>query len=370
MSASDKIRRLRAAYSRQTMTLLDVYDLTTRFATTRGDLVAVDAVSLALDRGETVGIVGESGSGKSILVRSIMNILPRNAIVEPESRIILDGRNVRDLTLAEARHFFGVEIAIVFQDPTTSLNPVKKIGTQLTEPIRYHLRLDRSAARARAVELLERVGIPEPVRRMGQYPHELSGGMRQRVMIAIAISCRPKVLIADEPTTALDVTVQKQILDLLQHLQEELGMAMILMTHDLGVVAGRTDRIGVMYAGRLVEMAPTRELFSTPRHPYTVALMESIPRIELPSHTPLRPIPGRPPDMTAPPPGCKFAARCSHAQPRCLQDDPGLIAIDGAAHQYCCFYPAGSEEGDAALLRNVEAGRNAAGLDLEAEPVS
>jgi peptide/nickel transport system ATP-binding protein len=325
------------------MTLLTVHDLTTRFATTRGDLVAVDSVSLALDPGETLGIVGESGSGKTVLVRSIMNILPRTAIVEPESRIILDGRNVRELTLAEARHFFGVEIAMVFQDPTTSLNPVKKIGTQLTEPLRYHLKLDRSAARARAVELLERVGIPEPARRMGQYPHELSGGMRQRVMIAIAISCRPKLLIADEPTTALDVTVQKQILDLLQQLQEETDMAMILMTHDLGVVAGRTDRIGVMYAGRLVEMAPTHELFARPEHPYTVALMESIPRIELPSHTPLHSIPGRPPDMVSPPPGCRFAPRCPNAQPRCSEDDPGLVTIDGETHQYCCFYPVGSE---------------------------
>jgi peptide/nickel transport system ATP-binding protein len=352
------------------MTLLEVHDLTTRFATTRGDLVAVDAVSLALDRGESLGIVGESGSGKTVLVRSIMNILPRDTIVEPGSRIVLDGRNVRELTLAEARHFFGVEIAMVFQDPTTSLNPVKKIGTQLSEPLRYHLKLDRSAARARAVELLERVGIPEPVRRMGQYPHELSGGMRQRVMIAIAISCRPKLLIADEPTTALDVTVQKQILDLLAQLQGDTGMAMILMTHDLGVVAGRTDRIGVMYAGRLVEMAPTGELFARPRHPYTVSLMESIPRIELPSHTPLHPIPGRPPDMVSPPPGCRFAPRCSHAQPRCLEDDPGLITIDGAAHQYCCFYPVGSAEGEDARRRNLEAGRNAAGLDLAAEPVS
>ena len=352
------------------MTLLEVHDLTTRFTTAHGDLVAVDTVSLRLDRGETLGIVGESGSGKTVLVRSIMNILPRNAIVEPRSRIFLDGRNVRELTLAEARHFFGVEIAMVFQDPTTSLNPVKKIGTQLSEPLRYHLKLDRSAARTRAVELLERVGIPEPVRRMGQYPHELSGGMRQRVMIAIAISCRPKLLIADEPTTALDVTVQKQILDLLAQLQGDTGMAMILMTHDLGVVAGRTDRIGVMYAGRLVELAPTDELFARPRHPYTVSLMESIPRIELPSHTPLHPIPGRPPDMVSPPPGCRFAPRCPHAQPRCVEDDPGLVTVDGAAHQYCCFYPVGSAEGEDARRRNLEAGRNAAGLALAAEPVS
>jgi peptide/nickel transport system ATP-binding protein len=332
------------------MTLLEVQDLTTRFATTRGDLVAVDRVSLTLERGETLGIVGESGSGKSVLVRSVMNILPRNAIVEPDSQIVLDGRNVRELTLADARHFFGVEIAMVFQDPTTSLNPVKKIGRQLTEPLRYHLKLDRAAARRRAIELLEHVGIPEPERRLSQYPHELSGGMRQRVMIAIAISCRPKLLIADEPTTALDVTVQKQILDLLQQLQQETGMAMILMTHDLGVVAGRTDRIGVMYAGRLVELTTTDELFTRPRHPYTVALMESIPRIELPSHTPLHPIPGRPPDMVSPPPGCRFAPRCAHAQPRCVQDDPGFVTTDGGPHQYCCFYPVEAEELDASLV--------------------
>ncbi|MCD9624700.1 ABC transporter ATP-binding protein [Rhabdothermincola sp. EGI L10124] len=350
--------------------LLAVNGLSTRFATDRGELLAVDGVSFELDRGETLGIVGESGSGKSVLVRSIMNILPKAASVDPASEVLLDGRDVRGLTLAEARHFFGVEVAMVFQDPMTSLNPVKKVGQQLTEPLRYHLGLNRTDARSRAVELLGHVGIPHPERRLSQYPHELSGGMRQRVTIAIALSCEPKLLIADEPTTALDVTVQKQILDLLQSLQEETGMGMILITHDLGVVAGRADRIGVMYAARLSEMAPTRELFINPRHPYTTALMRSIPRVELPSHSTLEAIPGRPPDMVSPPPACRFAPRCPQAQPTCGEVDPGYVVLDGPAHQWCCHFPTGTPEGDEALRRNTEAGVTAAGLDLRAEVVS
>ena len=349
--------------------LLVVRDLTTRFTTARGELLAVDGVSFELGRGETIGIVGESGSGKSVLVRSIMNILPRTATVDPGSKVLLDGRDVRGLTLAEARHFFGVEVAMVFQDPMTSLNPVKKIGEQLTEPLRYHLGLGRKDARARGIELLDHVGIPEPAKRMGQYPHELSGGMRQRVTIAIALSCHPKLLIADEPTTALDVTVQKQILDLLQSLQQETGMGMILITHDLGVVAGRADRIGVMYAARLAELAATRELFRDPKHPYTTALMESIPRVELPSHTPLHAIPGRPPDMVAPPPACRFAPRCPQAQPVCTDVDPGYVTIDGPAHQWCCHFPVGTEAGAEALRRNLEAGVTATGRVVRAEAV-
>ena len=350
-------------------TLLTVENLTTRFGTPRGDLLAVDGVSFELRRGETLGIVGESGSGKSVLVRSIMNILPRTARVDPASKVFIDDKDVRGLTLAQARHFFGVEVAMVFQDPMTSLNPTKKIGTQLMEPLRYHLGMDRDGAKRRAVELLAQVGIPAPEGRLRQYPHELSGGMRQRITIAIALSCKPKLLIADEPTTALDVTVQKQILDLLQSLQQELGMAMILITHDLGVVAGRADHIGVMYAARLVEMASAARVFAEPRHPYTTALMRSIPRVELPSHTPLRSIPGRPPDMVAPPPACRFAPRCPQAQPTCTEVDPGYVVLDGPTHQWCCHFPTGTEAGDDALRRNLEAGRTATGLELEAEVV-
>ena len=214
------------------MPLLQVENLSTAFRTSRGILRAVDEVSFTLEKGETLGIVGESGSGKSVLVRSIMNILPRTALIPPQTKVILEGKDTRLLSRAEAKHFWGTQIAMVFQDPMTSLNPVKKIGTQITDPLRFHLGMSKSAARARAIELLDLVRIPEPARRLNQYPHELSGGMRQRVIIAIALSCNPKLLVADEPTTALDVTVQKQILDLLENLQRDLNMAMILITHD------------------------------------------------------------------------------------------------------------------------------------------
>jgi peptide/nickel transport system ATP-binding protein len=231
---------------------------------------------------------------------------------------------------------------MVFQDPMTSLNPVRRIGVQLTESMRYHLGTGRRAARARAVELLHLVGIPEPERRLDQYPHELSGGMRQRVTIAIALACDPKLLVADEPTTALDVTVQKQILDLLDRLQAELGMAMILITHDLGVVAGRAHRTAVMYAGRIVEMGDTTALFEETRHPYTEALLRSIPRIERPSHQELDAIPGRPPDMVGPAIGCPFAARCSYAEARCTTDDP--LTTGTARHAWRCHLPIGTAE--------------------------
>jgi peptide/nickel transport system ATP-binding protein len=320
--------------------LLEVHDLRTSFATARGSLRAVDGVSLTVGRGETVGIVGESGSGKSVLVRSIMNLLPRTATVE--GSVVFEGRDVRSLDGAERKHFWGPHIAMIFQDPMTSLNPVKKIGQQLVDPLRYHLGISRRAAHNRALELLRLVRIPEAERRLGQYPHELSGGMRQRVMIAIAVSCNPKLLLADEPTTALDVTVQKQILDLLESLQRELDMAMILITHDLGVVAGRAKRIGVMYAGRLVEEADTRALFADVRHPYTEGLMASIPRIQQPSHTRLVGIGGRPPDMVDPPAGCRFAPRCKYAQTRCREESPALLDVP-FGHSYACFYPVGGE---------------------------
>jgi peptide/nickel transport system ATP-binding protein len=328
--------------------LLEVSHLSTSFATSRGMLRAVDDVSLTLDRGETLGVVGESGSGKSVLVRTIMNILGSNATVSEETKVIFDGRDTRALTRGEARHFWGREIAMVFQDPMTSLNPVRRISKQIIEPIRYHLGLDQKAAKARAVELLERVGIPEPRRRLDSYPHELSGGMRQRVTIAIAISCEPKLLVADEPTTALDVTVQKQILDLLASLQSELGMSMIMITHDLGVVAAYADRIAVMYAGRMIEQADAISLFESTRHPYTEALLQSIPRIEDPSHTPLRVTAGRPPNPLSLPPGCRFSPRCRYAQPRCSHEEPTLSPAS-PTHEYACFFPVGSTEALAVL---------------------
>jgi len=348
--------------------LLRVEGLKTGFATNRGRLRAVDGVSFDLRAGETLGVVGESGSGKSVLVRSIMNILARNGSIDG-GRVEFDGRDVHNLSRADSRHFWGTQMAMVFQDPMTSLNPVKRVGTHLTEAIRFHLGADKQTARARALDLLEQVGIPEAARRLDEYPHQLSGGMRQRVVIAIALACNPKLLIADEPTTALDVTVQKQILDLLSRIQADTGMAMILITHDLGVVAGRADRIAVMYAGRIVEEAPTRQLFHEMRHPYTEALLRSIPRVENASHTRLDVITGRPPDMVAPPGGCRFAPRCRYAQPECLVSDPGLVG-DPSAHRWACHLPVGTPEGDAALRANLKAGITGAGTDLTAQAVS
>ena len=348
--------------------LLRVEGLTTSFATDRGRLRAVDGVSFELRAGETLGVVGESGSGKSVLVRSIMNILARNASIDA-GRVIFDGRDVHNLSRSDAKHFWGTQMAMVFQDPMTSLNPVKKVGTHLTEAIRFHLGADKREARARALDLLEQVGIPEAARRLDDYPHQLSGGMRQRVVIAIALACRPKLLIADEPTTALDVTVQKQILDLLSRIQADTGMAMILITHDLGVVAGRADRIAVMYAGRVVEEAPTRPLFHEMRHPYTEALLRSIPRVEHASHTRLEVITGHPPDMVAPPDGCRFAPRCRSARSECLASGPVLVG-DPSGHRWACHFPVGTAEGDAARQANLAAGITGAGTDLTAQAVS
>jgi peptide/nickel transport system ATP-binding protein len=346
---------------------LAVRDLRVWFDTPRGLVRAVDGVDLRVDAGRTVGVVGESGSGKSVLSRAVMNILAPSAVVLPGSRIEIEGNDTATLSRQQARHLWGARIAMVFQDPMTSLTPVLTVGRQLTETLRHHLGLDRPAALARAEELLRWVGIPEPARRLRQYPHNLSGGMRQRVGIALALSCSPRLLIADEPTTALDVTVQHQILDLLGRLQAEQGMAMILITHDLGVVAGRADDIAVMYAGRVVEQAPTRTLFREMRHPYTRALVRSIPRIADPSHTRLRAIPGRPPTVIDPPPGCAFAARCPHARPRCLAETPALdVGRTGTSgHRYACFHPVGTPEGERAFADNLAEGRTPAGLPID-----
>jgi peptide/nickel transport system ATP-binding protein len=268
--------------------------------------------------------------------------------------VLFEGRDLMTVSAAEMRRVWGAEIAMVFQDPMTSLNPVMKIGRQLTEGLRYHLDMGKGQARETAIALLRSVGIPEPERRLDQYPFELSGGMRQRVTIAIAISCGPKLLMADEPTTALDVTVQSQILNLLQDKQRERYMAMALVTHDLGVVAGRTDQIAVMYAGKIVEKAPTRKLFSEMRMPYTEALVKSIPRLTNTSHTRLLAITGRPPDLAHPPEGCRFAARCPYAQPRCVEEEPPLTSPDGGDHSFACWFPVGTPEGKAALEHNIE----------------
>lgn len=334
--------------------LLEVADLVTHFRTPRGVVRAVDGVSFSLRRGETLGVVGESGSGKTVLSRSIMGLLPRHNLIRGGS-VRFEGREIAEAGSEEMRGLWGTKISMVFQDPMTSLNPVMRVGNQITEPLLQHLDITRKYARDLALSLLTSVGIPEPERRLSQYPHEMSGGMRQRVMIAIAIACGPMLLLADEPTTALDVTVQAQILDLLQKEQRERYMAMILVTHDLGVVAGRADAIAVMYAGRIVEMAPTPTLFSSMRMPYTEALMRSIPRITEPSHTRLHAISGRPPALIDPPPGCRFAPRCGYVQDRCWKEEPPLTPGDAPGHSYRCWFPVGTPEGLAALTRNREA---------------
>jgi peptide/nickel transport system ATP-binding protein len=344
--------------------LLEVDDIHTSFKTDRGLLRAVDGVSFSLERGKTLGVVGESGCGKSVLSRSVMGLLPKNAV--RNGSVVFEGHEIGDAGSKTMRHYWGTQMAMVFQDPMTSLNPVLKIGRQITESLRLHLDVSKDYAQETALALLQSVGIPEAQRRLNEYPHQMSGGMRQRVMIAIALACGPKLLFADEPTTALDVTVQAQILDLLQQQQRERFMAMILVTHDLGVVAGRADDIVVMYAGRVVEKAPTRVLFSQTRHPYTEALLKSIPKLANVSHTRLEAISGRPPDLVHPPAGCKFAPRCPFAQPRCLEEEPPLAERDTPGHEFRCFYPVGTPEGDAAIAANRAAGVTAAGTALVA----
>jgi len=338
--------------------LLVVEDLVTQFRTPRGLVRAVDGVSFSVDRGETLGIVGESGSGKTVLSRSVMGLLPTHNVVR-SGRVLFRGENVLELDASRMQQLRGAEIGMVFQDPMTSLNPVMKIGQQLTEGLRRHRHLTKAAANEAGIALLRDVGIAEPEQRFHQYPFEMSGGMRQRVTIAIAIACGPALLLADEPTTALDVTVQSQILNLLGRTQRERHMAMILVTHDLGVVAGRTDRIAVMYAGQIVETAPTRTLFAEMRMPYTEGLIKSIPRLEVPSHTRLRAIVGRPPDLAAPATGCRFAARCPYAQERCMSEAPRLRSDTSVqpGHEFACWYPVGTPEGKAAFARNLAAGR-------------
>jgi peptide/nickel transport system ATP-binding protein len=343
--------------------LLVVEDLSTSFRTPAGMVHAVDEVSFSLGRGRTLGIVGESGSGKTVLSRSVMGLLPRTA--KRTGRVIFDGVDLVGLDDRDMRGYWGKEIAMVFQDPMTALNPVVKVGRQITESLVYHLDMQKDDARRTAVDLLRSVGMPEPERRLNEYPHQLSGGMRQRVVIAIALSCSPNLLIADEPTTALDVTVQAQILDLLARLQKERHMAMMFITHDLGVVSGRTDDTAVMYAGRVVEKAPTRALFANMKMPYTEALMKSIPRLENPSHSRLLAITGRPPSLINLPRGCRFAPRCPYAQERCREEEPPLRDADDPGHQYRCWFPVGTAEGQAALERNLEAGQTAVGTTLD-----
>jgi peptide/nickel transport system ATP-binding protein len=323
------------------MTLLDVENLAVTFKTPKGPVYAVSDVSFSVSKGEALGIVGESGSGKSVTVKSLMGLLPRTATIGGNATY--DGFDVFNLPSDRKKHFYGVDAAMVFQNPMTSLNPVKRIGPQLTEGMRFHQKLSKDAARGRAIELLDLVRIPDAVKRLRQYPHELSGGMRQRVVIAMALANDPALLIADEPTTALDVTVQRDILDLLDKLRHELDMALILITHDLGVVHDRTDKIAVMYGGRLMETAPTATVFADTAHPYTEALQRSIPDMSTPRGTRLDPIPGSPPDLAIPPTFCPFAPRCSYATDECTSAVPPLASTPiSSEHSFACFHPRGS----------------------------
>jgi oligopeptide/dipeptide ABC transporter ATP-binding protein len=317
--------------------LLDVKNLKTQFFTRVGVVKAVEDVSFHLDEGETLGLVGESGCGKSVTSLSIMRLIdPPGKIVGGE--INFQGDDVLDMTQDDLTKLRGGKIAMIFQDPMTSLNPVLPIGYQIAETVKVHLKLDDRAAMNRATEMLDRVRIPDARRRLNSYPHEFSGGMRQRVMIAMALSCNPQLLIADEPTTALDVTIQAQVLDLMKGLANEFGTATLLVTHDLGVVAGTCDRVHVMYAGRIVETAPTRTLFATPAHPYTQALLQAVPRPNDPRGKRLAAIGGQPPNLVNLPPGCPFAPRCRKAQPRCRQELPLLESV-GPNQRAACFYP-------------------------------
>ncbi len=317
--------------------VLEVNGLKTVFQTRDGAVHAVNGVSFAIGPGELLGVVGESGSGKSVTMMSLMGLLPSPPAEIAGGSILYQGREVRDMSEREMRELRGGEIGFVFQDPMTSLNPVFTVGYQLVEPIRAHMGLSKAAARARAADLLRLVGIPDPAARLDDYPHQFSGGMRQRVMIAIALSCDPKVLIADEPTTALDVTIQAQILELIRELRARLGMGIIWITHDLGLVAGIADRVMVMYAGSVVEHGPVAEIFANPQHPYTRALLGTVPNVAGPRAKRLRTIEGQPPILTAEPAACPFAPRCGHAFNRCRVENPGRIRL-AAGHDVACWW--------------------------------
>jgi oligopeptide transport system ATP-binding protein len=317
-------------------TVLEVRDLRTFFRTDGHVVKAVNGVSFTVRRGETLGLVGESGSGKSVACLSALRLLPVPPAFHPSGQILYRGRNLLAATDRELERLRGDRLAMIFQDPMTSLNPYLSVARQLTEVLEVHKAASPAVARRTAIAMLERVGIPDAARRIDQYPHQFSGGMRQRVMIAMALLCEPEVLFADEPTTALDVTIQAQILELIAELQASLGTAVVLVTHDLGVVAGTADRVAVMYAGRIVEEGATAEVFAHPLHPYTRGLLASLPRIDTPPRERLDAIPGLPPNLGHPPPGCPFHPRCSLASDRCRQEPPPVVAVS-PTHRAECF---------------------------------
>ncbi len=318
--------------------VLDVRDLKVVFRTRGGEVHAVNSVSFHLRAGELLGVVGESGSGKSVTMMSLIGLLPAPPAETRGGAVMFGGKDLLKAGDRALRRIRGREIGFIFQDPMTSLNPVFTIGFQLTEPLRRHMGLRPEAARSRAAELLDLVGIPDARRRLRDFPHQFSGGMRQRVMIAMALACDPKVLIADEPTTALDVTIQAQILELVKELRQKLGMAIVWITHDLGVIAGIADRVMVMYGGQVVEQAPVRELFANPRHPYTRALLQTVPSVRGERAPKLKVIEGQPPILGRHPDACPFRFRCEHAFDRCAAENPGRRAVGAPGHDVACHW--------------------------------
>ena len=317
-------------------TLLEVKNLKTHFFTMEGVVKAVDGVSYELNEGETLGLVGESGCGKSVSALSVMRLIPDPPGKIIDGEILLDGEDILKIDMEGMREVRGAKIAMVFQEPMTSLNPVLTVERQLTETLQLHMGMSKLESQGESVNLLTRVGIPDPEIRIKQYPHQFSGGMRQRVMIAMALSCNPRLIIADEPTTALDVTIQAQILDLMKSLTTELGVALIVITHNLGVVARYADRVNIMYAGKVIERGEAREIYANPRHPYTVGLLRSVPRLDLPRRAKLDPIEGQPPDLINLPPGCAFRERCRWAVDKCATDTPELVETSDG-HLSACF---------------------------------
>lgn len=318
--------------------ILEVKDLHVSFHTYAGEVKAVRGVNFNIGEGETVAIVGESGCGKSVTAKSIMRLLPSPPVQYKQGSIEFQGKNLFDVSEKEMRRIRGNQISMIFQDPMTSLNPTSKIGNQIMEAILKHNDISKKEAAEKAVEMLKLVGIPQPDKRFKQYPHEFSGGMRQRAMIAMALACNPRLLIADEPTTALDVTIQAQILELMKKIQKETGTSIILITHDLGVVAEVADRVVVMYAGQVVETGTVKELFAKPQHPYTMGLLNSIPRLDMDKNQPLSPIIGTPPDLIEPPEGCPFYARCQYAMRVCKNHDPDLEEVRSDQFAACWLH--------------------------------
>ena len=317
-------------------TLLSVKGLVTQFFTEDGIVKAVDGVDYDLEEGETLGLVGESGCGKSVSALSILRLIPNPPGRVVAGEVIFEGQDLLKLTEDEMRHIRGNRISMVFQEPMTSLNPILTIGRQITEPLELHMGLTPNQATDRAAELLTLVGIPDAAARIGDYPHQFSGGMRQRVMIAMALSCNPKLLIADEPTTALDVTIQAQVLELMQKAAKEVGASLIVITHNLGVVARYAHRVNVMYAGKIIERSSAAEIYAHPRHPYTLGLLHSVPRLDQPIREKLQPIEGMPPDLIALPAGCPFRARCTYAIDKCAEEHPPLVDVR-EAHTSACW---------------------------------